>query len=205
MGRGPPALFQVWTVFSRLLQNTHKLLKDMERTTRAYKLSWTLNRLRQRRVKTGSIRFILDRIDSKAVTAAKINRMLAWESVYPVSTQLALLILFTSNKDGPFYFCLDYLKLNPFSMEDFYPVPRMSACVDSSANWTVISGLDTNLGYCKIGIDGHTRDKTVSAPKYAVHRSTTTLIELKNTAGISERNVCYLYICALAVRSSLPR
>lgn len=66
--------------------------------------------------------------------------------IEPATTEWASPIVFTTKKDGSIWFCVDYWKLNAFTIRDSYSLPRMDECIDTLGEARIFSTHDANSG-----------------------------------------------------------
>ena len=62
------------------------------------------------------------------------------------NSEWAAPIVLVTKKDGGIWFCVDYRRLNPVSMADCYPMPRVDELINRLGTAKFISTLDLSLG-----------------------------------------------------------
>lgn len=62
--------------------------------------------------------------------------------------------------DESWRFCIHYRQINPITIRDTYPLPRMDHYIDSLGKSNVLTNLDENSGYWKDLIHENSREKT---------------------------------------------
>ena len=63
-------------------------------------------------------------------------------------------------KTGQWRFCVDYCRLNDYTIKDVFPLPRIDDIMDSLAGQSYFSSLDLTSGYWQVEMDTDSRDKT---------------------------------------------
>ncbi|GJW02533.1 putative reverse transcriptase domain-containing protein [Tanacetum coccineum] len=67
--------------------------------------------------------------------------------IRPISSHWRSPVLFVKKKDGSFRMCIDYRKLNKFTMKNRYPLPRIDDLFDQLQGSRVYSKIDLRSGY----------------------------------------------------------
>ena len=96
----------------------------------------------------------------REMAAKEVHKMLNAGVIEPASTDSASPVVLVLKMDGSLRFCVDYRRLNPKTLADSYPLPRMDDCTDSLGDATVFTTLDCNSGYWQIPVAPEDRDKT---------------------------------------------
>jgi hypothetical protein len=97
---------------------------------------------------------------AREVQKAEVDRMLKAVITEPATSEWAGPVVLITRKDRSIRFCVDYRKLNPMTIKDSYPIPRMDECLDSLWDAVIFSTLDSNSGFLQIPIDEKDRDET---------------------------------------------
>ena len=63
---------------------------------------------------------------------------------------------------------MDYLKLNPQTIKDCYPLPRIEDCYDTLASTQFLSTLDMASGYWQLNIAPEDRHKTAFITRFGL-------------------------------------
>ncbi|CAG2229203.1 unnamed protein product [Mytilus edulis] len=69
-------------------------------------------------------------------------------------------VVLVRKKDGSVRWCVDYRKLNQFSVRDAYPLPKISICLDCLANASLFSVCDLQSGYWQLRMAEEDSHKT---------------------------------------------
>ena len=62
-------------------------------------------------------------------------------------------MVLVKKKDGKLRFCIDYRRLNEATVNDAYPLPRISACLDALGGAKYYSTFDLRSGYFQVYMD----------------------------------------------------
>lgn len=79
---------------------------------------------------------------TRELERAKIGKQLVACVIELAQLDWAALVLLVSKRDGTFWFCIDYRKLNTMTVEDTYPAPRMDGCSDFVGHAQYFTTLD---------------------------------------------------------------
>ncbi|GJY64899.1 putative reverse transcriptase domain-containing protein [Tanacetum coccineum] len=76
------------------------------------------------------------------------------------SSPWGALVLFVKNKDGSFWMCIDYRKLNKLTVKNRYPLPRIDYLFDQLQGSSVYSKIDLRSGYQQLRVQDEDIPKT---------------------------------------------
>lgn len=100
----------------------------------------------------------------------EFNKMLWMNVLEPAQTEWTSLIVFKPERDGVLYFCVNYWKLNAFTVRDSYPLLMMDESIDSLRVARGISTLVGSSEYWKVEVDEEVRDKTAFNLHHGLYR-----------------------------------
>lgn len=78
--------------------------------------------------------------------------MLAMDVIKPAQGEWAAPIGFSSKKDGPYCFFVDYLKHHEVRRPDLYPIRRTDKCIDPMGDAMIFLTWEMNIRYCLLRI-----------------------------------------------------
>lgn len=82
---------------------------------------------------------------NKRKTAEAVRDQLEKGVIEPASSKWASPVLFVPKRDWSFSFCVDYRRLNEFTVSDTYRLPKMEAFIYSLGDAVVFSTLNSKL------------------------------------------------------------
>jgi hypothetical protein len=77
--------------------------------------------------------------------------------------------LFVEKKDKELCLCVDYRPLNPVTIKNKYPLPRIDIMFDQLAGAQVFSKIDLRSGYRQIKIRAEDKPKTAFTTRYGLY------------------------------------
>jgi len=98
----------------------------------------------------------MELIELKKQLQELLDKRLIRPSVSPWGT----LVLFVRTKDGSVRLCIDYQELNPVTVKNKYPLPRIDDLFDQLAGAVVFSKIDIRTGYHQLKIKQEDVPKT---------------------------------------------
>ena len=142
-----------------------------------------------------------------------VSDMLRGGVIEPSTSPWASAIVLVKKKDGSTRFCVDYRRLNNFTIKDAYPLPRIDESLDqlSGAQW--FSTLDMNSGYWQIELDPADKHKTAFVTRQGLYEFNVMPFGLCNAPATFERlletvlsglqwHVCLIYLDDIIVYGS---
>ena len=117
----------------------------------------------------------------------EVNRMLESGVIEPAQSAWASPMVLVPKPDGSLRFCVDYLRLNPVTIRDSYPLPLMDECIDSLGDATLFITLDCNSGYWQITVSKKDQDKTSFVCHAGMYRYKRILFGLTNAPATFQR------------------
>ena len=92
--------------------------------------------------------------------------------VVPSKSSWASPVCLVRKKDMSVRWCIDYRRLNDFTIKDAYPLPKISMCLDCLAEASVFSVMDLQSGYWQLKVAPEDRHKTAFITKYGLFEYT---------------------------------
>nr|GFB09700.1 putative reverse transcriptase domain-containing protein [Tanacetum cinerariifolium] len=86
--------------------------------------------------------------------------------IRPSSSPWGALVLFVKRKDGSFWMCIDYCKLNKLTVKNRYPLPRIDDLFDQLQGSSVYSKIDLRSGYHQLRVREEDILKTTFKTRY---------------------------------------
>ena len=96
-------------------------------------------------------------------------------------------IVIVKKKDGGKRFCVDYRKLNHFTVKDSYPLPKIDEAIDSLSGSAYFCTLDLASGYWQVPMDDDSMDKTTFCCRKGLFRYKVMPFGLCNAPATFER------------------
>lgn len=90
----------------------------------------------------------------------EIRKMLDADVIEPSKSGWSSPVVLIPKKDGTYRFCVDYRRLNAVTKRDAYPIPYVSAILDSLRNARFLSSLDIKSAYWQIPVKESSREFT---------------------------------------------
>lgn len=129
-------------------------------------------------------------------------------STSPWSSPLVLV----RKKNGKIRVCVDYRRLNNFTVKDAFPLPRIQDCLDSVAGACMFSSLDLTAGYHQVRVREEDIPKTAFVTTYGHFEYTTMPFGLTNALGTFQRlmemalnglqwDICLIYLDDIVIFS----
>ena len=87
------------------------------------------------------------------VKLSNLQEMLSEDIIVPSNSPWASPVVLIPKKDGTRRFCVDYRKLNAFTIRDASPIRRIDDTLDSLQEATFFSTLHLRTGYWQVEID----------------------------------------------------
>ncbi len=96
----------------------------------------------------------------RAIIEEQVDRMKKSGAVRPLYSPWASPVVLVRKKDGNWWFCIDYRRLNSVTTKDVYPLPRIEdalSCLEGSQYFSII---DLQFGYWQVEVREEDRAKT---------------------------------------------
>ncbi|CAM4536388.1 unnamed protein product [Lepidochelys olivacea] len=90
----------------------------------------------------------------------EVSDMLALVVIQSSSSPWALPVVLVPKKDGSIWFCVDYRKLNAFTVSNAYPMPRPDELLDKLGGAHYLTSMDLTKGYWQVPLDADARLKS---------------------------------------------
>ena len=95
-------------------------------------------------------------------------------------------------KYGSVRYCVDYRSLNKKTVNDLFPLPSISQCLDQLSGNTYFSTLDMASGYWQIEVDPKDRHKTAFITKFGLFEHQRMAFGLCNAPAIFQRVIQFV-------------
>nr|GEU67583.1 putative reverse transcriptase domain-containing protein [Tanacetum cinerariifolium] len=86
--------------------------------------------------------------------------------IRPSSSPWGASVLFVKKKDGSFWMCIDYKKLNKLTVKNHYPLPRIDDLFDQLQGSQFLSKIDLRSGYHQLRVHEDDSPKTTFRTRY---------------------------------------
>lgn len=96
----------------------------------------------------------------QAIIDEELQKMLDSDVIEPSKSGWSSPVILVPKKDGTYRFCVDYRRLNSVTKKDAYPIPYVSAILDSLRNSKYLSSLDIKSAYWQISVKESSRECT---------------------------------------------
>ncbi|GKB30114.1 putative reverse transcriptase domain-containing protein [Tanacetum coccineum] len=93
-------------------------------------------------------------------------------------------VLFVKKKDGSFWMCIDYHKLNKLTVKNRYPLPRIDDLFDQLQGSSVYSKIDLRFGYHQLRVRDEDIPKTAFRTCYGHYEFQVMPFGLTNTPAV---------------------
>lgn len=97
--------------------------------------------------------------DRKLITA-QVQEMLKVGVIRPSKSQFASPVFLVKKRNGEDRFVIDYRKINSMTLDDRYPLPRISTVLDTLSGSTFFSTLDLTSGYWQVPVKEEHKERT---------------------------------------------
>ncbi|GJS78373.1 putative reverse transcriptase domain-containing protein [Tanacetum coccineum] len=101
-------------------------------------------------------------------------------------------VLFVKKKDGSFWMCIDYRKLNKLTVKNRYPLPRIDDLFDQLKGSSVYSKIDLRSGYHQLRVRDEEISKTAFKTRYGHYEFQVIPFGLTNTPTCMEEHTKHL-------------
>nr|GEY41550.1 putative reverse transcriptase domain-containing protein [Tanacetum cinerariifolium] len=104
--------------------------------------------------------------------------------IRPSSSLWGALVLFVKKKDGSFWMCIDYHKLNKLTMKNRYLLPRIDDLFDQLQGSSIYSKIDLRSGYHQLRVWEEDIPKTAFRTRYGHYEFQVMSFSLTNAPAI---------------------
>ncbi|GKF91683.1 putative reverse transcriptase domain-containing protein, partial [Tanacetum coccineum] len=101
-----------------------------------------------------------------ARTSTRLQELSNKGFIRPSSSPWGAPVLFVKKKDGSFWMCIDYRKLNKLTVKNRYPLPRIDDLFDHLQGSRVYSKIDLRSGYHQLRVREEDIPKTAFRTRY---------------------------------------
>jgi transposase InsO family protein len=116
-----------------------------------------------------------------------IRNMEASGVIRPSDSPWASPVVIVKKKDGSYRFCVDYRKLNQYTVKDAYPLPRVDECLDTLAGNQYFTSLDLASGYWQVEMLEADKPKTAFTTKFGLYEWNVMPFGLTNAPATFQR------------------
>src|ERR1041385_5827263 len=127
----------------------------------------------------------------------QLEALLAKEFILPSSSPWGCPVLFVTKKDGTERMCVDYHPLNLATINNKYPLPRISDHYDQLAGSSVFSKMDLRLVYHQFKIRNEDIPKTAFTTRYGLYEYTFMSFGLTNAPATFSRMMNSIFMVYL--------
>ena len=113
--------------------------------------------------------------------------MLRHDVIEPAASPWASNVVLANKSDSSLRFCLDYRQLNELTYKESYPLPRISACLDSLGGAAFYSTMDIRSGFWQTAMDPSDMDKTAFVTRRGQFRFKMLSFGLANAPSLFHR------------------
>ena len=96
----------------------------------------------------------------KEAVDKEVTKMLEHGIIRPSVSPWSSPVVMVKKRNGTWWFCIDYRKLNAVTHQDAYPLTRIDETLDSLSGSTYFTSLDLAAGYWQVGIEECDKEKT---------------------------------------------
>lgn len=124
--------------------------------------------------------------------AEEVDRMLKDRVIVPSESPYSSEIVMVRKKTGEWRMCIDYRPLNKHTVDDKYPLPRISDLLFSAKSSRYFVALDLRSGYWQIPMDPACRQFTAFRCTAGLYEFLVMPFGLKNAPATFQRNMDFL-------------
>lgn len=138
----------------------------------------------------------------KAAIRAELTEMLQLGIIRPSHSPWASPVVLVPKKDGSTRFCVDYRRLNDYTVSDAYPMPRIDELLDRLAGAQYVSTLDLSKGYWQIALTKDGIERSAFITPFGLFEFLVMPFGMKNAPATFQRVVdqllegCQGFTCA---------
>ena len=121
------------------------------------------------------------------VMEQEVNKMLERNIISPSESPWSSPVVMVTKKDGSIRFCVDYRKINEYTVKDAYPIPRMDEYLDFLSGNKWFCTLDLESGYWQIKMDEADKEKTAFSTCIGLYQFNVMPFGLCNAPATFER------------------
>ena len=99
---------------------------------------------------------------TRAEIDKQVQQLLSQDITEESCSLWAAPVVLVKKKDGTYWFCIDFRKLNAVTIKDSYPLPRPADALDSLSGACWFSTMDLSSGYWQVELDTCDKEKSWS-------------------------------------------
>lgn len=125
--------------------------------------------------------------NERSIIREQIDQMLRRGIIEPSDSPWSSPVVLVKKNDGTWHFCVDYRKLNSFTVRDVYPLPCITVALSRLQGATYFSSMDLQVGYHQVPVRKTDRPKTAFITADGLYQFKVMPFGLTNAPSTSQR------------------